>query len=49
MKLLVDMTNLLLKSCVATVKTLCLLIDWMFFARNCGNKKAVVTTANQKI
>ena len=29
LKLLVDMTNLLLKSCVAMVKTLCLLIDWV--------------------
>ena len=29
LKLLVDMTNLLLKSCVATVKILCLLIDWV--------------------
>ena len=47
LKLLVDMTNLLLKSCVATIKTLCLLIDWVDVLRKkLQEQKTVVTTAN---
>ena len=49
LKLLVDMTNLLLMSCVATVKTLCLLIDWVDVLRKkLREQKTVVTTANRK-